>query len=215
CGRDRKCGGRAGICYAGDCTQCAAGRARYRRDRVERDRRPAGCRRYRICGSRGARSFQRTVEAVGSDARARRGFPQGHQGRLRSAFSAFCFLPASRCRLCEAAFTLHRLRDTRMSGSYFRTQITRTTAAFASDEVPFAVTSFALRNSRTVSDATSTDWLVGAAFVAVAAATTTGFSSARPANLPLSSSAGAPEKPSPGAGDIARSPPVPTWVTCA
>src|SRR6185437_6968387 len=83
-------------------------------------------------------------------------------------------------------------------GAHFRTQITRTTAALASDEVPSAVTSFALRNSRTVSDATSTDWLAGAAFAAVAAATITGFSKATPANLPLSSSAGAPEKPSPG-----------------
>ena len=40
--------------------------------------------------------------------------------------------------------------------TYFRTQITRTTAAFASVDVPFAVTAFAFRKSRTVSADTIT-----------------------------------------------------------
>src|ERR1700761_4915694 len=39
--------------------------------------------------------------------------------------------------------------------SYFRTQITRTTEALASDEVPAASTPLALRKSCTVSDGTS------------------------------------------------------------
>ncbi len=43
-------------------------------------------------------------------------------------------------------------------------------------------------------------------------ATTAGFSSAMPANLPSPSSAAAPEKPSAGAGDSARSLPPPTGV---
>src|SRR5579859_2260061 len=98
---------------------------------------------------------------------------------------------------------------------YFRTQITRTTAALASVEVPAAAISCAFRKSRTVSPVTSTDWLAGAAFVVVAVATTTGLSSATPVNLPASSSAGAPENPTAGGGDSARSPPVPTNVTCA
>ena len=106
-------------------------------------------------------------------------------------------------------------REEREEERHFLTQITRTTAAFASAEVPFAVTPFAFKNSRTVSAVTSTPCAAGAALVAAAVATTAVLSSATPANFPLSSSAAAPEKPKPGGGDSARSPLVPTGVTAA
>src|ERR1700744_4805496 len=99
------------------------------------------------------------------------------------------------------------------SAGYFRTQITRTTDAFASVDVPVAFTPLALRKSRTVSADTSAAWAAGAAFAGPA--TTSDFSSAMPANLPSASSAAEPEKPSPGAGDSARSLPLPTGVTDA
>src|ERR1700730_18526659 len=89
------------------------------------------------------------------------------------------------------------------ASAYFLTQITRTTAAFASGDPPAASTPLALRNSRTVSAGTSAACAAGAAFGGPA--TTSGFNSAMPANLPSPSSAAAPEKPSPGAGDNARS----------
>src|SRR6187402_1359829 len=94
------------------------------------------------------------------------------------------------------------------AADYFRTQMTRTTDALASADPPVAVMPLALRKPRTVSAGTS------AAEAALAGpATTTGFNSAMPANLPSVSSAAAPEKPSAGAGDSARSLPVPTGVT--
>ncbi len=94
---------------------------------------------------------------------------------------------------------------------YFRTQITRTTDALASDDPSGPLTPLALRNFCTVSAGTS------AACAAVAAfggpATITGFNSATPANLPSLSCAAAPEKPTAGAGDSAKSLPLPTWAT--
>src|SRR5579863_8335983 len=95
---------------------------------------------------------------------------------------------------------------------YLRTQITRTTADAASFEPCAATTPLAFRKSRTVSAGTSTD-CAGAAVTTPA--TIAGFNSARPANLPLSSRAAAPEKPTAGAGDNARSLPLPTGVTVA
>src|SRR3954469_3033860 len=89
--------------------------------------------------------------------------------------------------------------------SYFRTQMTRTTAAFASDELPFAVTPFAFRKSRTVSAETITACDTGTAVAGPA--TIAGFNSATPANLPSASIAGPPEKPTAGGGDSAESPP--------
>ena len=77
---------------------------------------------------------------------------------------------------------------------YFRTQITRTTAAFTSNDPPDAFTPCALRNSRTVPADTRTACAAGAAFAGPA--TRTGFNNAIPANLPSPSSAAAPEKPS-------------------
>ena len=96
---------------------------------------------------------------------------------------------------------------------YFRTQITRTTDAFASDDPPAALTPLALRKSRTVSDVTSTACAAGAPFAGPA--TCTGFNSATPANLPSPSSAAAPEKPIAGAGVSATSLPPPSWATDA
>src|SRR6266403_459814 len=84
---------------------------------------------------------------------------------------------------------------------YFRTQITRTTAALASNDPSDPLMPLALRNSRTVSAGTS------AACAAVAAfggpATVTCFNNATPANLPSLSSAAAPEKPTACAGTLA------------
>src|SRR6266852_3745580 len=94
---------------------------------------------------------------------------------------------------------------------YFRTQITRTTDALASDDPSDPLTPLALRNSRTVSASTSAACAVGATFGGPA--TITGFNSAMPANLPSLSCAAAPEKPTAGAGDSAKSLPPPTWVT--
>ena len=74
--------------------------------------------------------------------------------------------------------------------------------------IPDALTPLALRNSRTVSAGTSTACAAGVAFAGPA--TIAGFNSAMPANLPSPSSAAAPEKPSAGAGDSARSLPLPT-----
>ena len=93
---------------------------------------------------------------------------------------------------------------------YFLTQITRTTDAFASDDPPAALTPLALRNSRTVSADTSTACAAGVALAGPA--TTAGFNSAIPANLPSASNAAAPEKPSAGAGESGSSPP-PIWAT--
>src|SRR6478736_5398319 len=87
--------------------------------------------------------------------------------------------------------------------SYFLTQITRTTDAFASGDPPLTLTPFALRKSRTVFDVTSTACAPGAALAGPA--TSTGFNSATPANLPSPSSAAAPEKPSAGGGESATS----------
>ena len=78
---------------------------------------------------------------------------------------------------------------------YFRTQITLTTDAFASDDPPACATPLAFKNSRTTSADTST-----ACAAAAGPATITGFSSATPANTPSASNAAAPEKPRPGAG---------------
>ena len=75
---------------------------------------------------------------------------------------------------------------------YFLTQITRTTAVLASDDPLAALTPLALRNSRTLSAGTSTACAAGVAFAGPA--TTAGFNSARPANLPSASSAAAPGK---------------------
>src|SRR6266700_1877734 len=94
---------------------------------------------------------------------------------------------------------------------YFRTQITRTTDALASDDPSDPLTPLALRNSRTVFDGTSAACAAGAAFGGPA--TITGFNSAMPANLPSLSCAAAPEKPTAGAGDSAKSLAPPTWVT--
>src|ERR1700728_2087427 len=96
---------------------------------------------------------------------------------------------------------------------YLRTQITRTTAAFASIDPPAALTPLALRNSRTVSAGTSTAWAAGAAFDTPA--TSADFNNAMPLNLPPSSRAAAPEKPIAGAGDNARSLPPATGVIAA
>src|SRR5216684_7299215 len=93
---------------------------------------------------------------------------------------------------------------------YFRTQITRTTDALASDDPSDPLTPLALRNSRTVSDGTSAACAVGATFGGPA--TITGFNSAMPANLPSLSCAAAPEKPTAGAGDSAKSLPPPIWA---
>jgi hypothetical protein len=86
------------------------------------------------------------------------------------------------------------------SGFYLRTQITRTTEAFASGDPAELLTPLALRNSRTVPAGTST-----ACTAFAGPATTAGFNSATPANLPSLSSAAAPEKPSAGAGVSTRS----------
>src|SRR5882757_4000330 len=102
---------------------------------------------------------------------------------------------------------LHRVWDT--DKRYFRTQITRTTDALASGDPSAPLTPLALRKSRTVSEVTSTAWAAPFA----GPATTTGFSSAIPANLPSPSSAAAPEKPSAGGGDSATSLPPPSWAT--
>ena len=90
----------------------------------------------------------------------------------------------------------HRARDTSV---YLRTQITRTMAAFASVDVPFAVTAFAFRKSRTVSAETITACDAGTDVAGPA--TIAGFNSATPANLPSPSMAGLPEKPTAGGGD--------------
>src|SRR6202048_1264723 len=97
--------------------------------------------------------------------------------------------------------------------SYLRTQITRTTAALESDDAPAALTPLAFKNSRTMSAGTSVAFGAGVEFGGPV--TTTGFNSAMPANFPSLSSAAAPEKPMAGAGDSARSLPLPTWVTDA
>src|ERR1700687_4440497 len=97
--------------------------------------------------------------------------------------------------------------------NYFLTQITRTTDAFASDDPPAALTPLAPRNSRTTSAGTSAACAAGAAFGGPA--TTTGLSSAMPANLPSPSGRPPPENPPAGAGDSARSPPLPTCATDA
>src|SRR5436190_15045390 len=94
---------------------------------------------------------------------------------------------------------------------YFRTQITRTTDALASDDPSDPLTPLALRNLCTVSGGTSAACAAGAAFGGPA--TITGFNKAMPANLPSLSSAAAPEKPTAGAGDSAKSLPLPTRVT--
>ena len=68
---------------------------------------------------------------------------------------------------------------------------------------PDALTPLAFKNSRTASVGTSAACDAGAAFEPPA--TTVGFSSAMPANLPSLSSAAAPEKPTVGAGQSAKS----------
>ena len=121
--------------------------------------------------------------------------------------------PRAAGRRLSEAFADDDSRTGAANVGYFLTQITRTTDAFASVDPPAAFTPLALRNSRTVSAGTSTACAAGVAFAGPA--TTAGFNSARPANLPSASSAAAPEKPSAGAGDSARSPPPPTGATCA
>ncbi len=121
------------------------------------------------------------------------------------------WLGASRCAVRAGVIATSWLAV--QSPGYFRTQITRTTDAFASADPPDAFTPLALRKSRTVSADTSVACAAGAAFGGPA--TTSGFSSAMPANFPSASSAAAPEKPSPGAGDSAGSPPLPIGVTNA
>jgi len=96
---------------------------------------------------------------------------------------------------------------------YLRTQITRTTEAFASADPPAVFTPLALRNSRTVSAGTNTAWAAGAVFDTPA--TSAGFNNAMPVNLPPSSRAAAPEKPTMGAGESARSLPPATGVVAA
>ena len=100
-----------------------------------------------------------------------------------------------------------------MKFSYFLTQITRTTEAFASADPPAASTLLALRNSRTASAGTNTACAAGVAFGGPA--TMADFNNATPANLPSLSSAAAPEKPTAGGGDSARSPLLPICVTDA
>ena len=89
---------------------------------------------------------------------------------------------------------------------HFLTQITRTTDAFGSDGPLAELTPLAFRKARTVSALTNEACDAVAAIVGPA--TTTGFSNAMPANAPSASSTAAPEKPSPGAGVSAASPPV-------
>src|ERR1700684_1679452 len=86
---------------------------------------------------------------------------------------------------------------------YLRTQITRTTAAFASIDPPAALTPLALRNSRTASAGTSTAWAAGAAFDTPA--TSADFNNAMPLNLPPSSppAAGRPRRLDRGCGAAA------------
>ena len=64
--------------------------------------------------------------------------------------------------LRRTANALRRVRD--KSRPYFRTQITRTTDAFASADPPDALTPLALRKSRTVSAVTSTACAAGTPF---------------------------------------------------
>ena len=66
-------------------------------------------------------------------------------------------------------------RESLCCATYFRTQITRTTAAFASVALPLAVTLFAFRKSRTLSAET----IIACAAGAAGPATITGFSSGR------------------------------------
>src|SRR5664279_2930964 len=94
---------------------------------------------------------------------------------------------------------------------YFRTQITRTTDVFGSEDALATLTPLALRNSSTTSAGISAACAASVAFGGPA--TTTGFNSAMPANLPSASSAAAPEKPTAGAGESASSPPLPTCAT--
>src|ERR1700722_11357180 len=83
------------------------------------------------------------------------------------------------------------------ASGYFLTQITRTTAAFASDEPPAASTPLALRNSRTVSAGTSAACAADAALAGPP--TMTGFNRATPAHFPSVSHAAAPGKKKPPA----------------
>src|SRR5262245_18599018 len=82
--------------------------------------------------------------------------------------------------------------------AYFRTQITRTTEALASADVPVALTPFAFRKSLMASAGTRAACGV---VPSVEPATSTGFNRERPANLLSASIAAAPEKPSAGAGE--------------
>ena len=90
---------------------------------------------------------------------------------------------------------------------YFRTQITRTTAAFASDDPPDAFTPCALRNSRTVPADTRAACAAGAAFAGPA--TSTGFNNAMPGKLAVAidrSRAGKAERGSRRERDVAGLP---------
>src|SRR5438128_224302 len=146
----------------------------------------------RLCPQR--RSMPPLTDLISAKAHLRRGFSVSSQARWDAASSAFTD---------DAAINVGRC--------YFRTQITRTTDALASDDPSDPLTPLALRKSRTVSDGTSAACAAGAAFGGPA--TITGFNSAMPANLPSLSCAAAPEKPTVGAGDSAKSLPPPTWVT--
>ena len=86
------------------------------------------------------------------------GTPIGMRGRRRSR------APACRVRVSGSAAG---------GAAYFRTQITRTTDAFASADPPDALTPLAFKNSRTVSAGTSAACAAGAAFGGPA--TITGF----------------------------------------
>ena len=70
----------------------------------------------------------------------------------------------------------------RAAPAYFLAQITRSTEAFGSDEPPDASMPFAFKNSCTLSADTNTACAAGVVFAGPA--TTAGFNSAMPANLP-------------------------------
>src|ERR1700761_5197725 len=94
---------------------------------------------------------------------------------------------------------MHAKGDIMSCAAYhFRTQITRTMAAFASEDLPSLLTPLPVRNARTVSAETRIACADGV--VLAGPATTDCFNSAMPANLPFASRAAAPEKPDIGGG---------------
>ena len=161
------------------------------------DRRRAGARRREVCVGASRRCIKDRHTREG-------GYPvrRGLSALLRTSLEYWS--PATAVRNSRTTAGEDGL-------TYFLTQITRTTDAFASGDPPAALTPLALRKSRTVSDVTSTACAAGAPFAGPA--TCTGFNSAMPANLPSPSSAAAPEKPIAGAGVSATSLPPPSWAT--